>query len=254
LHADKGLAAGAALLRARHFASAERYFLELASTSSDARVWTYLGAAQHALGKLEQAGASFRHAIKLDPASPAGYCALATVLSSLGREAEAEMVLRHAPDDAQVHFNLGVLLEQAGQRAAARVSYERALQIDANHPQARLNLGAMKLDAGDAEGALGDFDLLVARWPSPDAHANRARALLGLFKDAEALAAADAALAIDAGCKRARLERTARCRLPTKSPRSCAAGDSTGRRAPSTFTLRVLSTANSCAAGVTATG
>lgn len=171
-------------------------------------MWLQLGAVQHALGKLDQASASFGQAIECDPASPHAYCALATVLCALGREAEAEAVLRKAPEDPQVHFNLGVLREARGEDVA-RVHYERALALEPRHAGARLNLGAIKLDAGDAEGALQDFDIAIAQSAGADAHANRARALLALFRDEEALGAAQAALTIEPRHKRALLERVA---------------------------------------------
>lgn len=172
-------------------------------------MWLHLGAAQHALGKLELASGSFQRAIELDPASPEAYCAQATVLCALGRSAIAEEVLRKAPDHAQVHFNLAVLLERRGERSAAQAYYEQVLRADVRHAGARFNLGAMKLDAGDAEGALQDFEAVIAQSPSADAYSNRARALLLLFREEEALAAANAALAIEPRDKRALLERVA---------------------------------------------
>lgn len=209
MHADEGLAGAAALLRAGEYAAAERRLKDLAARSVDAAVWLHLGAAQHALGKLQEANASFAKAVQLDPVSPHAYCAQATILSALGRTAEAEAVLRKAPDDAQVDFNLAVLLEQRGEAAAARSRYGQALLRDPGHAGARMNLGAAKLEGGDAHGALEDFDALVARSPSADAHANRARALLALFRDPEALEAAGEALALDAGHATARLDRAA---------------------------------------------
>ncbi len=189
--------------------AAERRLLALAAKTPDAAVWLQLGATQHSLGKLESASGSFRRAIELAPASPHAYCAQATVLWQLGRLPEAEEVLRQAPDDAQVHFNLAVLLEHRGQGSAAKALYERVLDQSPHHAGALLNLGAMRLDAGDAEGSLRHFDALIAHAPSADAHANRARALLCVFRDEQALAAAEAALAIDAHHKRALLERVA---------------------------------------------
>jgi predicted O-linked N-acetylglucosamine transferase (SPINDLY family) len=108
-----------------------------------------------------------------------------------------------------VHFNLAVLLEARGESGAARSHYEHALELEPHHAAARLNLGALKLDAGDAGGALQDFDAVIGQSPSADAHANRARALLALFRDDEALTAADAALAIDSRHMPARLDRVA---------------------------------------------
>ena len=190
-------------------ADAERRLLQLAETSDDPTLWLRLGATQHALGKLESANRAFRRAMELGPDSPQPYCALATVLWALGRPSEAEAVLRRAPDDAQVHFNLGVLLEQRGQAVDAREQYERALRLDPQHAGARLNLGASRLDGGDPEGALRELDAVISAAPSADAHANRSRALLALFRDKEALEAAQAALALDPGHKRALLERVA---------------------------------------------
>jgi predicted O-linked N-acetylglucosamine transferase (SPINDLY family) len=189
--------------------AAERRLLERVALAPDAAGWLHLGATQHALGKLEAAIASFGRAIELDRAAPVAYCAQATVLAALGRTAEAEHILGKAPDDAQVHFNLAVLLDQRGQRPAARMRYERALARDPRHWGARLNLGAMKLDDGDAQGALSDFDTLIAQSPSADAHANRARALLHLLRDEEALQAAAQALSLDPHHPGARLDRMA---------------------------------------------
>lgn len=196
-------------MRAGQYGAAERRLMDLAAQSVDAAVWLHLGAAQHALGKLQAANASFAKAVQLDPLSPHAYCAQATVLSALGRAGEAEAVLRKAPTDAQVDFNLAVLMEQRAQAAEARALYERVLERQPGHLGARLNLGAAKLERGDAEDALKDFDAVIARSPNADAYANRARALLLLFRDEEALEAANAALSIEPLHKRSRLERVA---------------------------------------------
>lgn len=175
---DRVITAAAALLRAGQFSSAESMLQAMVSGKADAEAWFLLGVARYSLGKRDAAGQAFLEAVRLD-----------------ARNADA-------------HFNLGLLAEQSGDVRNARARYENAIGIDAGHVHARQNLGGVLLDLGEAEAALGHFDrLLREQKPAPQLHTNRARALFALYRDEEALAAAEAALALSPADLRALLDR-----------------------------------------------
>jgi protein O-GlcNAc transferase len=196
------LRAGLALMRHGQLVSAERCFQTKVALRPDTAGWFYLGASQHALGRLAEAADSFGKSASL-AANPAdALCARATVLAALGREQEAEQDLRRAveasPQHAQALFNLAVVLEARGAKADALSFYDRALEADPKHDAARINRGALSLALGQGEAALADFDLL-AQSPTAtvDVLNNRSRALFALHRDGEALETADRVLRLD---------------------------------------------------------
>lgn len=201
--------AGTALLRAGHFAAAERLLYQAATSFNDAVAWQLLGAARHKLGKRDGAREAWAKALTLDPALSDAACALATVLADEERWRDAEAVLRKAleaqPAETQVHFNLAVLLERRGAGEEALGHYDAAL-AGSNHAGALLNRGALKMRLGRPAEALLDFERIVRDDPrSVDAHVNRNRALLILQQDEVALEAAQAALDLSPGRRDARL-------------------------------------------------
>ncbi len=202
--------AGAALINARQFASAERVLDQATRESNDPKAWELLGAARHALGKRSGAIEAFSRALEIDPAQSDAACALALVLAEEQRWAEAEAglrrALRTAPAAVQVHFNLAVLLERRSAADEALDHYGRAIEAAGYHEGALLNRGALKMRLGRPEEGLDDFDAIVRRNPKfAEAHVNRNRALLILHRDAEALDAAHAALALAPSAHNARL-------------------------------------------------
>lgn len=56
-----------------------------------------------------------------------------------------------------------------GNKAGARSDLDRALQISPGDPDALLERGAMKAEAGDAGGAIADWNATIAAAPSSDA-------------------------------------------------------------------------------------
>ncbi len=132
--------------------------------------------------------------------------AMARIGQLLAAERSFREVLTLDPRNAVALYNLGVLLERRGERGAAMEYYARTLDAAPNDLLARLNRGALHLDAGRAEEALADFAILVAAAPTADHHTNRTRALFALHRDAEALESARAALAAEPDHMRARLD------------------------------------------------
>jgi len=86
---------------------------------------------------------------------------LATALSVLGRNAEAERRYREAlaldPGSARAHYNLGVLLADDERPADAVDHFEAALRIDPAHANAHLALAGALLRIDRAPDAIGHY-------------------------------------------------------------------------------------------------
>ena len=161
-----------------------------------------LGAIQHNLGKLPQALASYREALKLaralQPPRPTLVAALlnnqADVEADLEHFAQARSLLEESlalkttalgPDHLEVgigHSNLGDLLRDLGDQTAARVQLERSVAvltpIAAEHPLALAaalnNLSRLQQQGGDWTGARQSLEraqqlrLKALKAPHPD--------------------------------------------------------------------------------------
>ena len=103
-----------------------------------------LGLALQAAGRLEEAAAHYREALRLRPAYPEALYNLGNVLAAEGRpaEAEAEYERALALDDrfAAVHNNLGNVLVMQGKVEEGKRHYRRALELNPAYADARRNL------------------------------------------------------------------------------------------------------------------
>lgn len=111
----------------------------------------------HTLSRLpnrrSEALTHYETALRLDPdLAWAHYHFAAALADDPGRSAEAtrhtEDALRLRPDFVEAHNLLGVLRARAGQFAAAKASWERALQIDPRFELARRNLRELEQAGG----------------------------------------------------------------------------------------------------------
>ncbi|HEY7292712.1 MAG TPA: tetratricopeptide repeat protein [Vicinamibacterales bacterium] len=105
---DAQLILASALAGTRRFADAEeRLEAVLAVSPSDARVYNALGDVQSQRGHSQAAEASYRHAVQLDPISPAPRVSLAKLLFDSRRAADGEKELKAAlaanPDDVDAN-------------------------------------------------------------------------------------------------------------------------------------------------------
>ena len=81
-----------------------------------------------------------------------------------------------APDHAEAHTNLGRLLHEAGEIAAAEAHYQHVLSVRPEDVTARFNLGVALEDLGRHEEAIAAYQRVVAEDPRyADAHYNLAR-------------------------------------------------------------------------------
>ena len=184
-HAD--VEAGARLLLARHPGAGPVWNLLGASllvqgkdslqalqnatefSPDDAFAQTNLGNALFALGRLDEAAASFRRALRIKPDHADAYYNLANALLGLGQRGEAVAGYRRAlalqPDCAMTHNNLGTVLRDLGQLDAAQASFRRALAIEPGFAAAHNNLGAMLKDLGQFDAARRCFCRALAISP-----------------------------------------------------------------------------------------
>lgn len=105
----------------------------LALTPDDGRLWEVVGLARQMLGDLEGAIAAYDRAIEL------------------------------MPGDSRVHLNrggayiVGHQQGRAGWRARARADFERAVELDPRSTFAWNNLGWVRAEEGDVDGAIAAF-------------------------------------------------------------------------------------------------
>jgi tetratricopeptide (TPR) repeat protein len=135
------------------------------------RIQYWLGAVQVGAGQPEAALPALQAAVSLQPTFSEAQLKLSEVLASLGRQAEAEALLRALLDRDPVHHpgawnNLGFLLLQAQRFAEAEEALGRAVALDPDLATAWVNLGSIKLLQQDYEGALDPLERAVAADPA----------------------------------------------------------------------------------------
>ncbi|MDB5349063.1 MAG: serine/threonine protein kinase [Planctomycetota bacterium] len=152
-----------------------------------------LGSALSNMGKLEEALASCRQAIRLKSNSALAQYNLGNILSRLAQRAEAVAAFREAirlkSDHAEVHCNLGNVLAAIGKRDESIAEYREAIRLQPGCAGAHVKLG-------DGLNAMGDWGEAVAahreavrlRPDFADAHFYLGNALAEMGKLDEAIA------------------------------------------------------------------
>jgi serine/threonine protein kinase/Flp pilus assembly protein TadD len=125
-----------------------RPWIESAFALSDgnADVYTYLGIAQMGAGRSQDAEASFRTALDINPHLAGGGMRLAYALSAQKKHREALAVVDSAlvdqPENPLASFNRGVILQvQQGPLPNILAAYRRAVTLDPQYAEAWNNLG-----------------------------------------------------------------------------------------------------------------
>lgn len=166
------------------------------------------------LGRLDEAEASCRRALKIRPDFADAHCNLGNTLHDLGRLGEAEASYRQAlrirPDFADAHGNLGNTLHELGRLNEAEASYVRALQLRPDLIDTHCNLGRTLHDSGRLDAAEVSYRRALQIDPRClDALNNLAlvliaqgkpRAALDVFKQSFAIQETDAAKNIFVAC------------------------------------------------------
>jgi tetratricopeptide (TPR) repeat protein len=151
----------------------------LAAEPRNLRALNLLGIALTGAGRVDDANARFRAALKLDPAFYAAEKNLAINEFNRGRLAEAErlleQVLKRAPDDEVAHVHLAEIQFARNDRRVALQHYEKSRVLAAQNATSLLHFATCLLEEGRREQALPLLDKL----PPTDA-ASRFQAGLSL--------------------------------------------------------------------------
>jgi protein O-mannosyl-transferase len=151
-----------------------------------------LGYALTEAGRLPEAITELETALRDEPDYAIAHNNLGNALLQAGRPADAiahyEAALRREPDFALAHYDLGNALLATGRTAAAIASYEAALRTEPDNADAEYNLGNALFTAGRFGDAIGHYQAALRLKPgSVAAHSNLGSALLQLNRVPEAI-------------------------------------------------------------------
>ena len=175
----------------------------------------HLGQAQAyaALGQLDDAADSLEVALALDASCIDAMALLADIRLQRGELTEALGVLQDAvdaaPERADLHFKLGLALNQSGDSQSAMVAYRTAIRLDPDDPSPHVNLGLISMQQlGKADEAEREFRQALALAPRDlAAMANLGLALQDLGRHDEALGLYEQGLAMHPGAVELRWNR-----------------------------------------------
>jgi tetratricopeptide (TPR) repeat protein len=153
---------------------------ESTPATASAASYAQLGEAAAATGRVDEAIAHFREALRVGPPSSTIRVRFAIVLWHAGRLQEAESELRQALQagpDASAYAMLGNVLHAAGRLDAAIEAYEASLRIQPAAADAHNDLGVALARAGRRDEAVRHFQEAVRLQPDfAAARANLAKA------------------------------------------------------------------------------
>jgi tetratricopeptide (TPR) repeat protein len=162
----------------RKYAQAERVCRQIiGARPANADAHNILGVALAALGKTEDAVASLKRAIKINPQAASYQGNLGEVLRQAGETQEALKALQEAirldPRNAQALNNLGIINYELKQYRDAVKNYRAALEVRPEMPEALNNLGNALRVTGDVDGAMHAYqEALILRAVYPEAYNN----------------------------------------------------------------------------------
>jgi len=112
--------------------------------------------------KLDDAIASYRQCVALDPHFPNARFNLGIALGDAEHYEEArsclEQVIDAEPENAQAHNSLGYVASRLRQSQKAIAYYERAIELQPNYVQAHLNFGMTLLQVGDYARGFAEYE------------------------------------------------------------------------------------------------
>ncbi len=147
-----------------------------------------LGVIHYQRGALEEAVASIRQAIAIEPCQPAAYINLSNALLSLHRHeeaaAECRAAIRLRPDFAEAHGTLGMALHEQGRLPEALDSLRTAVSLNPDYAIAHNNLGNVLRELERIEEAVACYQEAVRlNADFAEAHANLGSLLISAAPD-----------------------------------------------------------------------
>lgn len=125
----------------------------------------------------DQAEAAYKKVTELAPDDAAAYNGLANIYNAqrkfdLAAEASAKAAqlagtaaAAGGAGGAEVHFNQGVILWNAGKVVEAKEAFQAAIAADANHAESHYQLGMALVNEGDLKGAATEFQTYLKLAP-----------------------------------------------------------------------------------------
>jgi tetratricopeptide (TPR) repeat protein len=184
-------------------AGADRAYLASVRASTNDPLLMRAGAAL-AEGRLEIAEPLLRDRLKQQPTDIAAIRMLAELAGRLGRNADAEHLLRRAvdlaPGFAPARFNLALVLHRLRKAEESLAALEHLLSADPNNPGYHNLLGAVLSRIGDHDRAIAAFEAALGRRPGDAAMwMNYGHALKTVGRQADSIAAYRRSIAVRAG-------------------------------------------------------
>ncbi len=101
-------------------------------------------------GEVENAMSAVKEARKIDPKDINMLLTEANLLLKLDKKDEFAALMKEAiiqdPNNAMLHFNVGVINQEQGNMEEAKGYYNKAIELDPNYADAYINLGAIILE------------------------------------------------------------------------------------------------------------
>jgi tetratricopeptide (TPR) repeat protein len=174
-----------------HMAEAEQAALSMLKNYPNAFIiYNILGVAQENQRKFEEALATYRKAISIDPSIAEVHVNMGAVLGHLGRTDEAIACYRKAiqlrPDLVIAYFNLGIILQQQMRYDEAVAAYRKAIALEPGFYEAIGNLGTVLQRQGKLEEATSLYRKALAIHEDARGHFNLGTALRDEGKHEEA--------------------------------------------------------------------
>jgi len=120
-----------------------------------------LGYALMVRGKMDEAVAEYREALRLRPDFAEAHCGIGSVLNNKGEVDEANVEYREAlrlrPDLPEVHFGLGYALQFRGKVDEAILKYREALRLRPDFAEAHYNLSSALQARGKVDEAILEY-------------------------------------------------------------------------------------------------
>jgi len=145
------------------------YRLAIAQGRETAPLRYNMGIAEAARGRLVEAEAEFRAAIRLDPAFAEAFINLGIVLHRQERVREAAdaytRAVALAPREPRAHHNLGVALDELGMARDAERHFREAVAADPAFASSYARIAQIERARGDLTGAIASYGRALASNP-----------------------------------------------------------------------------------------
>src|SRR4029453_17588256 len=139
----------------------DRVAMIVADLPTSARAHLNHATALQDAGRVDEAGAAFSNALRLNPDSAKAHVGLASTLVGQGKLDEAhthyEQALRMEPSNAEYHSGYAYLLEQLGHDDRAAAECEASIRLAPKSAQAHYGYGAFLEKHGKIDEAIAHY-------------------------------------------------------------------------------------------------